>query len=336
MRKLILITMLVTFASMLFGVSGTSVSRNIDGGTVINLIENTSTADLSIAEFNATVNADSLTMKVISPDNASGRDVAIAVIESNREIDINSGTEVDIKAGTHTFKFLNTGELSGSQGTYITASSTNTLTNKSGNISQWTNDAGYITSAPNLISDLSDVNTNGATSGSLLQFDGTNWVNTANLSPDIINAVTQNNSIWSFGNDGIFEPIPFGSSGQYLRSNSEGVPSFENISYSQITGTPTIPSNLSDLGDVNTSGAANGNLLQYDGSIWTDKSYTAAGLWEIGTNLPIAPTHFIQFSVTENVTSAGDWRIMLDTTNDALVFERYNGSAWKTLYSINN
>jgi len=32
-------------------------------------------------------------------------------------------------------------------GAYITANSTDTLTNKSGNISQWTNDAGYITSA---------------------------------------------------------------------------------------------------------------------------------------------------------------------------------------------
>ena len=31
-------------------------------------------------------------------------------------------------------------------GSYITASSTNTLTNKSGNISQWTNDSGYLTS----------------------------------------------------------------------------------------------------------------------------------------------------------------------------------------------
>src|SRR6056300_155609 len=31
-------------------------------------------------------------------------------------------------------------------GSYITASSTDTLTNKSGNISQWTNDSGYLTS----------------------------------------------------------------------------------------------------------------------------------------------------------------------------------------------
>jgi hypothetical protein len=35
-------------------------------------------------------------------------------------------------------------------GSYITASSTDTLTNKSGNISQWTNDSGYLTSSTQL------------------------------------------------------------------------------------------------------------------------------------------------------------------------------------------
>ena len=35
---------------------------------------------------------------------------------------------------------------------FITASSTNTLTNKSGNISQWTNDSGYLTSIPTTLS----------------------------------------------------------------------------------------------------------------------------------------------------------------------------------------
>jgi hypothetical protein len=40
---------------------------------------------------------------------------------------------------------LTTSDITNSAG-YITASSTDTLTNKSGNISQWTNDAGYLTS----------------------------------------------------------------------------------------------------------------------------------------------------------------------------------------------
>jgi len=40
-------------------------------------------------------------------------------------------------------------------GSYITASSTDTLTNKSGNISQWTNDAGYLTAETNDLSSVS-------------------------------------------------------------------------------------------------------------------------------------------------------------------------------------
>jgi len=40
-------------------------------------------------------------------------------------------------------------------GSYITASSTDTLTNKSGNISQWTNDSGYLTAESNNLSTVS-------------------------------------------------------------------------------------------------------------------------------------------------------------------------------------
>ena len=46
---------------------------------------------------------------------------------------------------------------------YITASSSNTLTNKGGNISQWTNNSGYITSSS--IPDVGNGQINGATSG---------------------------------------------------------------------------------------------------------------------------------------------------------------------------
>ena len=56
----------------------------------------------------------------------------------------------------------NTNQLTNGAG-YITASSTNTLTNKSGNISQWTNNSGYITSSS--IPDVGNGQINGATSG---------------------------------------------------------------------------------------------------------------------------------------------------------------------------
>jgi hypothetical protein len=45
----------------------------------------------------------------------------------------------------------NTNQLTNGAG-YITASSSNTLTNKGGNISQWTNDSGYLTSAGSMSS----------------------------------------------------------------------------------------------------------------------------------------------------------------------------------------
>jgi len=59
-------------------------------------------------------------------------------------------------------------------GTYLTPSSTNTLTNKSGNISQWTNDAGYVNSislsTPNVIfgTPVNFTVTSGAASGTLV------------------------------------------------------------------------------------------------------------------------------------------------------------------------
>jgi len=47
---------------------------------------------------------------------------------------------------THTIP-AGTGTLALTSDITFTASSTDTLTNKSGNISQWTNDSGYLTSA---------------------------------------------------------------------------------------------------------------------------------------------------------------------------------------------
>ena len=58
---------------------------------------------------------------------------------------------------------------------FITASSTDTLTNKSGNISQWTNDAGYITSYTDTNTQLSDEDI--AAMG-YIKDGNTNWNNT--------------------------------------------------------------------------------------------------------------------------------------------------------------
>jgi len=56
------------------------------------------------------------------------------------------GVELGLNAFTDTTIPTNNNTLTNGAG-YITSTSTNTLTNKSGNISQWTNDSGYITNA---------------------------------------------------------------------------------------------------------------------------------------------------------------------------------------------
>ena len=97
---------------------------------------------------------------------------------------------------------------------YITASSTDTLTNKSGNISQWTNDAGYLTSetdsqtlsfsSPNLtISNGNTVDISAITTGYLQQN-----VSTANLLADINYTTTPTNGqtlVWDSLNS-VWEP----------------------------------------------------------------------------------------------------------------------------------
>jgi hypothetical protein len=76
-------------------------------------------------------------------------------------------------------------------GSYITASSTDTLTNKSGNISQWTNDSGYIT---------------GVTAGSGIDVSGT----TISVEPDLRDGIEY------IGLDG----------GDYIRFNNNSSQSF--------------------------------------------------------------------------------------------------------------
>ena len=71
-----------------------------------------------------------------------------ATFAIDNTVTTNSGTQtltnktIDSANNTITITESNISDL----GSYITASSTDTLTNKSGNISQWTNDSGYLTS----------------------------------------------------------------------------------------------------------------------------------------------------------------------------------------------
>jgi len=97
---------------------------------------------------------------------------------------------------------------------FITASSTDTLTNKSGNISQWTNDSGYIT----------DGNTNWDNIYGFITDGNTNWDNTYGFitasSTDTLTNKSGNISQWT-NNSGYLTSLA-GSTGGTLRVNGSG------------------------------------------------------------------------------------------------------------------
>lgn len=126
---------------------------------------------------------------------------------------------------------------------YITASSTNTLTNKSGNISQWTNDSGYLT----------NIN-----SGQVITALGfTPVANTRTLTINGTSFDLSANRTWTVGD--------------VLTSGSYANPTWlTSLAYSKLTGTPTIPSNTSQITEST-------NLYYTDARARSAISLTTAG-----------------------------------------------------------
>jgi hypothetical protein len=115
-------------------VNGTTTTVN---STTIE-ITNSFTFEGSTADANETVLGviDPTADRTINLPNASGTVVLKDTTDTLTNKTINSASN------TITITESDISDL----GSYITASSTDTLTNKSGNISQWTNDSGYLTS----------------------------------------------------------------------------------------------------------------------------------------------------------------------------------------------
>jgi len=101
-------------------VGGTGISTSISGDTLT---------------INNTSNPQAVTFNVVDDGSNAG------TISNGEDLKIAGGTGITTAMSGDTLTITNS-----SPGT-VTASSTTAFTNKTGNISQWTNDAGYITSA---------------------------------------------------------------------------------------------------------------------------------------------------------------------------------------------
>lgn len=119
---------------------------------------------------------------------ASGSDANITLTgsdSSNDSVTLVAGTNVTLSvAGDNITAAVDTdlANYNNANTGFITASSSSALTNKTGNISQWTNDSGYLTSGTISISgksinELSDVSSPSPTNGDLLIWNGSAWAN---------------------------------------------------------------------------------------------------------------------------------------------------------------
>ena len=168
------------------------------------------------------------------------------------------------------------------------------------NVSTFTNDAGYLTdiTGENL-GELSDVTITSVTSGQVLSYNGSAWVNAAAAGGasalDDLTDVT----------------ITSAASGEVLRYNGSswvdaqlaysdlsGTPTLATVAttgaYSDLTGTPTNVStftndsgyltditgeSISDLSDVSITSATSGQVLSYNGSAWVNAAAAGGGGW---------------------------------------------------------
>jgi hypothetical protein len=167
------------------------------------------------------------------------------------------------------------------------------VTNTPTNVSTFTNDAGYLASGDNVsdltndagylaninsesINDLSDVVITTATSGQVLSYNGTNWVNGAASSNSLAGLTDVT--------------ITAAATNEVLKYNGS-VWVDANVDYSEVTNTPTNVStftndagyltgitgeSIGDLSDVTITAAASGEYLRYNGSSWVDASLAVA------------------------------------------------------------
>ena len=176
----------------------------------------------------------------------------------------------------------------------------------------------YLTSVA--INDLTDVNTAGAQVGSVLKYDGNNWV-----------IGTDNNTGGSGGVDFTqFSAVTASAGTTSLSYDNAGTFTYTPPDLSSYALTANIPDNLSDLSDVSTATPSDGQVLKWSASNghWypgTDNVGGSGGSGITLTDLSVA---------TGSATGAG--ALSYNNTNGTFTFQPADLSSFATTTAVNN
>jgi len=187
------------------------------------------------------------------------------------------------------------------------------------NVSSFTNDAGYLTDITGEpIGDLSNVSLASLTTGDVLSYNGSNWVNSAAPPADIsgssINALNDVDTATS------------------APSNGEGL-IWNSTSGNWEPGTVSAgPVALNDLTDVTITAAASGEVLRYNGSAWVDAQLAYSDLSGTPSLAPVATSgDYNDLTNKPTVPASIDDLTDVDTTTAAPTSGqvlKWNGANW--------
>lgn len=127
------------------------------------------------------------------------------------------------------------------------------------------------------LDDLTDVTISSATSGQVLKYNGSQWVNGTggggasalnDLTDVAVTTPTAGQTLVYDTSDSEWK------NGAISYSSISGTPTLSTVatsgSYNDLTNKPSIPGDLSDLSDVVITSATSGQILKYDGSQWVN------------------------------------------------------------------
>lgn len=210
--------------------------------------------------------------------------------------------------------------LSGNPSGFITASSTSTLTNKSGNISQWTNDSGYL---------IGITSSQVTTALGYTPVTNARTVNGKALSSNIILGLASSD----FANQGITTTV--------LHGNASGNPSFAQIGITDLSATGT-PSSVTYLRGDNTWAtiAAGGSSLTPTAVKTANYTASASDFVPVNTTsgsititLPTAPADKSIVGVKQVIQGGSNTVTIAAGGSD--VFNKTSGSTTLTLTLVN-